>query len=286
MVFILRNDVVSTMGYGFTDITVSDNKLISNDQSIYMKDVQQVWFSNNRIYSDSSSFSSLASPYLMIGVSHVELNREKIFNPVSNGIYIPDGNSFVTITNCRIVGAGQTGILVKSNGYHIIRDNYIINCNTAGETVAYTYASGITLSDADRCLVKGNFIIDTRDITLHQYGIYSAFNMDSTIIQDNYVNTAALYEAGTGGINKLRLLNTTFTNWGYVTPTAASTFTQITLQKPSDSGEKIFAVQVVGTDINVRISTGNYFNGFRITHDAAVGTESIFYMIMPPAGMN
>lgn len=274
----LANNRVADMGYSFYDPKIVDNTIRSCDLSIKLWSLKDIEVINNKIISDSST----SSPVQMYDIWYAAFRHNRFINGNGYGFYITNTTRFIEFDHNIIRGSKNGGLVVYSDYYPSVTNNLIIDCNTGGGTTNYQDHSGIGISGANTIELDKNRIIDTRSTPLHQYGIYTLTDLDSSQIGYNYVNTAARYKAGSSGINVLRLNNNgTFRFWGYITPTASSTSTRVYCRLPSSSNEHIFVVQTSGTSINPTVSSTNYYDGFKINHSAAAGTEKIFYMVMP-----
>jgi len=152
------------------NINVKNKRFVNSDHPI------QLYFSNNCEISKNNIDSPKNGIYLVMSENNT-IYDNKILNVNNNGINIDRGSHNTVIEKNSIYGSSIYGSRESGNiGIDIYKSNIQIINNNVGE-----FLDGISASNADNCLIKGNKLeLNTEGIFLH----YS----DNLLIVENTIS--------------------------------------------------------------------------------------------------
>jgi parallel beta-helix repeat protein len=128
------------------------------------------------------------------GGSYMKINNNVITYPDTYGIHEGTGTSYNTITNNTVVGANNTGILVRAS-YSTVQDN-VVEDTGLFENIGLSGGHGEAIKISG---VNGNNKIKYNRITNAGYnGIY--FLRENNIIEYNFISNTLLLKSDGGGI--------------------------------------------------------------------------------------
>jgi len=255
-----------------TDFIIADNVFTDCGQSINLIDVQRGEVHHNMSLRDYTGGTAVAS-FKVSASNNVHFNFNKFYNPACHAFAITTLDTNITIKNNWIEGAGQAGIFVNSARYWEIENNTIYNCNTDTST-SDLYGSGIGINTASANPFNYNKIIDDRATKLHRYPIYCSGALSDTLDWDGNVGRG--YSVALSNYS----YRVTEQTYGQYNPKAGSTADTLNY-RPINGTDKLMVIQIYGTDINVKWAAKIKSGRHRIVHDAASGSEIIFWKAYP-----
>jgi hypothetical protein len=259
------NILLSGVENPISNLNINNNKLDSAQISVYHTD-------NSLIV--GNTIRGKGRGIIIGGCSDLLILNNLIDTTSSNGIEIINysGRRCNKINIFKNIISETIGSGIYSTGTDslFISENLIINFNYTNNSANN---SGTRIDAVDYCIITNNTVFVN-----HAFASYlmRLTNNTSLILKNNNIS---LGSATGSGKRIYESNNTKLTPHGTVTPSAASTSTTVTFPRYGDNSS-VFAIQVYGSDINVRNTSFTGASTLTINHDSAVGDEKIFWMVL------
>lgn len=242
-------------------ITVKNNKV--NNKGISLYKVNYYSISDN--YLKSIGIGVYGCKYGRINNNEIDSSITAIRLGIINGNRCFNNLIFYN----KIKECTASGIHIYDCDTSFVYFNEISNINTTGGSA---YNSNIRIDSCNFVRLTDNILFNNNNTV---YQLIRFVNSQNVYCKDNDIY---------GGLqpisNRISLTTTTLVNnYGTVSPSAESTTTTVTFPRLYTT-QNILVIQTYGNIINVK--NAEIVNGttFRFSHDAAVGTEKIFWMVL------
>jgi len=191
------------------------NNTITNcfADGIHLENIKQAVISNNVISSDDDCIAVFDAFDCVISGNTCK-GRTGSLVTTGRGIAVLQGSKNVMVTGNTVTDINQAGIIITSDGYGTPTNISLLNNHIENVKIASgNTASGITMIDVARIVVKGNTILDMLVNTAGKQGAIFVSDYEDVVIQGNTITQTT---APSGAGSNYSAIHTEEGPWGSV----------------------------------------------------------------------